>query len=142
MHFKQQVATWKSQAGMGSFFLFNCISNHEGWGLNFKRTQFIFLTICFQTFLIGRTFLILLSFLVFYQVDANSDVKKRLQSNKWYFVTKIVLTYCEKKLFKWSRKTFEIRGWRLRVFKIFEITWTIYTNIERSEHFFGKVPVF
>jgi hypothetical protein len=25
--------------------------------------------------------------------------------------TKIVLTYCEKKLFYWSRKTFEIRGW-------------------------------
>ena len=33
----------------------------------------------------------------------------------WYFVTKIVLTYCEKKLFKWSRKTFEIRGWRPRI---------------------------
>ena len=26
---------------------------------------------------------------------------------KWYFVTKIVLTYCEKKMFKRSRKIFE-----------------------------------
>ena len=29
---------------------------------------------------------------------------------KWYFVTKIVLTYCEKKKFCRSRKTFEIPG--------------------------------
>ena len=41
---------------------------------------------------------------------------------KWYFVTKIVLTYCEKKLFYWSRKTFEI-------------TRTIHSNSERSEQF-------
>ena len=34
--------------------------------------------------------------------------------HKWYFVTKIVLTYCEKKLFYWSRKTFEIWGWRTK----------------------------
>ena len=27
--------------------------------------------------------------------------------HKWYFVTKIVLTYCEKKKFQWSRKSFE-----------------------------------
>ena len=53
----------------------------------------------------------------------------------WYFVTKIVLTYCKKKLFYWSRKTFEIRGWRPRIFKIFEITRTIFSNSERSEQF-------
>ena len=53
----------------------------------------------------------------------------------WYFVTKIVLTYYEKKMFKWSRKTFEIWGWRPRIFKIFEITRTIYSNSERSEQF-------
>ena len=51
------------------------------------------------------------------------------------FVTKIVLTYCEKKLFYWSRKTFETRGWRLRICKFFEITRTIYSNSERSEQF-------
>ena len=50
---------------------------------------------------------------------------------KWYFVTKIVLTYCEKKLFKWSKKNF----WRPRICKIFEITWAIYSNSERSEQF-------
>ena len=43
---------------------------------------------------------------------------------KWYFVTKIVLTYCEKELFQWSRKTW-----------VFEITRTIYSYSERSEQF-------
>ena len=54
---------------------------------------------------------------------------------KWYFVTKIVLTYCEKKLFEWLRKTFEIRDWRPRIFKHFEITRTIYSNSEWSKQF-------
>ena len=40
-----------------------------------------------------------------------------------------------KKLFQWSRKTFEIRGWRPRICKISEITRTIYSNSERSEQF-------
>ena len=35
-------------------------------------------------------------------------VKQPLE--KWYFVSKIVLTYCEKKIFISLRKTFEIRG--------------------------------
>ena len=51
---------------------------------------------------------------------------------KWYFVTKIVLTYCEKKLFQRSRKTFEIRGWRARICKIFEITRTIRIQIGKT----------
>ena len=53
----------------------------------------------------------------------------------WYFFTKVVLTYCEKILFKWSRKTFEIRGreFRPRIFKMFEIPRTIYSNSERSK---------
>ena len=51
------------------------------------------------------------------------------------FVAKIVLTYCEKKMFQRSRKTFEIRGWRPRICNIFEITRTIYSNIGRSEQF-------
>ena len=53
----------------------------------------------------------------------------------WYFVTKIVLTYCEKKLFYWSRKTFEIWGRRPRVWNLFEITRTIYSNSGSSEQF-------
>ena len=48
---------------------------------------------------------------------------------------KNVLTYCEKSLFQWSRKTFEIRDSGLRICKKFEITWTIYSNSERSEQF-------
>ena len=53
----------------------------------------------------------------------------------WYFVTKIVLTYCEKKFVIVIEKNFKIRGWRPRIFKIFEITRTIYSNSERSEQF-------
>ena len=45
---------------------------------------------------------------------------------KWYFVTKIVLTYCEKKSSSDREKPF---------CKIFEITRTIYSNIKRSEQF-------
>ena len=44
---------------------------------------------------------------------------------QWYFVTKIVLTFCEKKMFSWLRK----------ICKVFEITGTICSNSERSEHF-------
>ena len=54
---------------------------------------------------------------------------------KWYFVTKIVLTYYEKKFISWSRKVFEVQDWRQRIFKNFEITRTIYSNSERSEQF-------
>ena len=54
---------------------------------------------------------------------------------QWYFVTKIVLIYHEKKLFQWSRKTFEIWGWRPRIFKKIEITRTIGSNSERSQQF-------
>ena len=52
---------------------------------------------------------------------------------KWYFVTKIVLTYFEKQLFYWSRTNFEIRGRTLRICKNFEITRKMYSNSERSE---------
>ena len=37
-----------------------------------------------------------------------------------YFVTKIVLTYSEKKLFQWTKRTFEIWFWRPRICKIFK----------------------
>ena len=32
------------------------------------------------------------------------------RQGKWYFVTKIVLTYCEKNLFYWSRKSLKIEA--------------------------------
>ena len=52
---------------------------------------------------------------------------------KWYFVSKIVLTYSEKESFKWFVKTFKIRGWRLRICKTFEFT--IHSNSERPAQF-------
>ena len=47
----------------------------------------------------------------------------------WYFVTKIVLIYCEKKIVLVIEKNF----WK--ICKIFEITRTMYSNSERSEQF-------
>ena len=47
------------------------------------------------------------------------NVDTTLLHNNWYFVTKIGLTCCEKKLFYWSKITFEIRGWRPRIYKDF-----------------------
>ena len=55
----------------------------------------------------------------------------------WYFVLKIVLTYCEKKLFSWSRITFEIWGWRPRICKHFEVSRTVYSN---SAKLWNQIP--
>ena len=41
----------------------------------------------------------------------------RLIIKKWYFVTKIILPYCEIKLFLWAIKEFEIPGWQPRICK-------------------------
>ena len=41
--------------------------------------------------------------------------------------------YSEKKLFFWSRKTFQTWGWRRRISKKFEIFRPIYSNRERSD---------
>ena len=41
----------------------------------------------------------------------------------------------EKKMFKLLRKKYEIRGWRPRICKLFEISRTNYSNSERSEIF-------
>jgi hypothetical protein len=60
-----------------------------------------------------------------------SDVFVNLETlQKWYFVNKIVRTYCEKKCSSDRDKLC-----RLRICKIFGITRTIYSNSERSEHF-------
>ena len=64
-----------------------------------------------------------------------SKQKQQRSKKNGYFVTKIVLSYCEKKMFYWSRKTFVIQGWRPRICKIFEITRTIYSISESSEQF-------
>ena len=67
--------------------------------------------------------------------------------DKWYFVSEIFLTCCEKIVFcyqncsdlLWEKIVLVIEKnfWisRLRIFKIFEITRTIYSNSERSEQF-------
>jgi hypothetical protein len=61
--------------------------------------------------------------------------KKNSFREKSYLFTIIVVTNCKKKMFQWSRKTFETRGWRPRFWKNFEISGTIYSNSERSEQF-------
>ena len=52
-----------------------------------------------------------------------------------FLLPKLFWPTVRKKLSLWLRKTFEIRGWRPRIYKIFEITRTIYSNSERSELF-------
>ena len=67
---------------------------------------------------------------------------KKWRWQKWYFVSRIVLTYCEKKMFYWSRKFFEIWGWRPRIYKFFEFTRTVYLNSERSDKFLKTELIF
>ena len=57
---------------------------------------------------------------------------KVLLDTSWKILAKVRIGILLPKLF-W--KTFEIRGWRSRICKIFEIIWTIYSNSERSEQF-------
>ena len=47
---------------------------------------------------------------------------------EWYFVTKIVLTYCEIKLFYFWNSRLKVENLQK---KTFEITWTIYSNCKR-----------
>ena len=82
---------------------------------------------------------------IFSDPDSRSFVEQKspqfsFQWEKWYFVPKIVLTVCEKKnVLVIKKNTFEIRGWRPRISKMFEITGTVeqftYWNSERSEQF-------
>ena len=60
--------------------------------------------------------------------------KRERKANKWLYekrnvkmingilLPKLFWIAVRKKMFYWFRKTFEIRGWRLRTYKIFEIT--------------------
>ena len=48
----------------------------------------------------------------------------------------------EKIVLEWLRKTFDIWGWSPRIFNIFEITRTIYSNSERSEQFLVTEKLF
>ena len=59
-------------------------------------------------------------------------VKQPLE--KWYFVSKIVLVYCEKKCSSDWDFFFQIWSWMPRICKNHEVTRTIYSK--RSEHFF------
>ena len=43
---------------------------------------------------------------------SNSELHQTCR--EWYFVNKLVLIYCEKKMFSYQEKTFEIRGWSLK----------------------------
>ena len=53
---------------------------------------------------------------------------KRVQNNQWYFVTKIVLTYCEKKLLGVIEKNFRNSRLKAENLQDFEITRTIDSN--------------
>ena len=60
-------------------------------------------------------------------------------SRKCYFVSKIVLTYCEKKeIYLVIGKTFFFWGWRPTICKIFKINRTINCNSEKPVQFMNK----
>ena len=64
-----------------------------------------------------------------YLTFAAVAIKYTMWERLWYFVTKIIPTYCEKKMFYWSKKSFEIWGWRSRICKNFEITNNVFSNL-------------
>ena len=57
------------------------------------------------------------------------------RTQRVFFFGNLFWPTVRKKKFYWSRKTFEIRGWRPRMSKSFEITRSIYSNSERSVQF-------
>ena len=81
---------------------------------------------------------VLQSFLFFQSTKKKENRKRKYQTHFRKF-RKMVLCYQNCSDLVWEKnvlvieKTFEIRGWRLRTCKFFEITWTIYSNSERSE---------
>ena len=56
----------------------------------------------------------------------------RLLIRNGILLPKLFWPTVRKKNFKWSRKTFEIWGWRLRIWKHFKITRTIYSNSQNN----------
>ena len=62
---------------------------------------------------------------------------------KWYFVTKIVLTYCEKKNVLVVKKNFGNSSLKAENLTIFEITpfRTIHSNSKRSEQFAFSIQI-
>ena len=63
-----------------------------------------------------------------------SDFRADKNDLKWYFVTKIVLTYCEKKNSSDREKLLKFNAEGQEFRKIFEITRTIFSH-SRSEQF-------
>ena len=65
-------------------------------------------------------------------IDSNPTViwygDKKKSKGKWYFVTKLFSDLQWEKNHLVIEKTFEIQGWGQRIFKIFEITSTIFGN--------------
>ena len=58
-----------------------------------------------------------------------------MSDRNWYFLTKIVPTYCEKKCSSVREETFEKSRLKAENLQKFDITKTIYLNSERSEIF-------
>ena len=55
--------------------------------------------------------------------------------HKWYFVSKIFLTYCEKNCSSDRENLFKFEAEERKIWISFEIIRTIYSNGERSENF-------
>ena len=92
-------------------------------------------------FVILGCFSVILSTAILFAFFQSISEKQRFNCNvcsfitKWYFVTKIVLTYCEKKIVLAIEKNFWNSRLKAENLQNFEITTTIYSNSERSEQF-------
>ena len=62
-------------------------------------------------------------------------MKEKILNILWYFVTEIVLAYCEKNCSSDWEKLLKFAAARPKNFKISEITRTIYSHSESSEQF-------
>ena len=81
-----------------------------------------------------------LEFLYFIEIFILFKIKNALQ---WYFVNKIVLTYCEKKKCSGDSENllkFKAEGREFEITRIILVTRTIYSNSERLEQFLKRNP--
>ena len=103
--------------------------------LKLWNTYIIFITFrCIHSF--SNFFCMFLNPNNFFQHDSNCsnllDMRNlQEQVKKAFYYQKLFWPF--NLWINWLRKTFEIRGWRPRICKFFEITRTIYSSSERSE---------
>ena len=126
-----------------SMLMFNIIYNNVGVAeILTKRSRVLLLFSTTQTLYEFHKEMPISLILPLFFVEITQSKQKRasvrynaLTFQNGIFLPIMVLTYYEKKLSQWSRKTFEIRGRMPIICKNFEINRTNYLSSERSGQF-------